>query len=248
MLDQVQQEQLVSQMTRMSFEQLLEGLDSLDPGSLPERYAEVCDAYMLLSLNAHRSHEQDLLLDKLDSSLRMLFGDKGLFVQAGRLMSISTTALVASEVFRGPGLDEQELLLVQDAMTRCSVLSKGGLSGPLPVDAAGIKAHADSASGAAASILGIMDGRGLTAWLNRAKLANLGLARLLEQLASRSAGSEAFDALDALTCGPTPAKEKIQFLEACYRMTGWSSCVAMAMVANERVVDLAGLVREGLGA
>ena len=247
MLDLVQEEQLVSEMTRMPFEQLLEGLDSLDTGRLPERYAEVCDGYMILSLNAHRSHEQDFLLDKLDSSLRMLFGNKGLFVQAGRLMSISRIALVASEVFRGP-VDEQELLLVHDAMTRCSVLSDGGLAGPLPVNALAIKSHADSACLAAVSLMGIRAGSAWTAWINRARVARRGLARLLEQLASRSAGSEAFDALDVLTSGILPANEKVRFLEACYLMTGWSSCVAMSMVANERLVDLAGLVREGLGA
>ncbi len=248
MLDMLQLEQRVSQLTNISFDQLLSELDSLDPGDLEERYAEVCDGYMVLSLNGHRSHEQDLLLDKLDSSLRMLFGDKGLFVQAGRLLSIVKISAACGDVFRKQYGDVKQLLLVQEAMTRCAVLSKGGLTGPLPIDAATIENHAGTVGIAAASLLSIRTDSGAVCGFSSTRTVQRALARLLRQLAAKDTGSGTLDVINDLISGPLPARDKIRFLTDCHRMTGWSSCLTMALVAKERLEDIAGLVREGLGA
>lgn len=249
MMDLVQEEQIVSQQTNVPFEKLLDDMDTFSPGLLADRYAEVCDGYMVLSLNGHRSQEQDLLLDKLDSTLHMLFGAKGMFVQFGRLMSILKTMAACADVFRRQSRDEKDLLLVKEAMTRCKILTDGGgLDGTLSVDADTLSEHFSNVSSAASALLEIESSNAVTAWLRRKSVARRALGQLMDRVVFRSSDARAMDAINALISGSSSSKDEISFIRTCYGMSGWISCLAVAMLARERLEDLAGLVREGLGA
>ncbi len=249
MLDLVQEEQLVAELTKMDFDSLLEALDAFDPGALQDRYAEVCDGYMVLSLNGHRTHEQDMMLDRLDSSLRMLLKDRGLLVQAGKMLAIGRTASACEHVFRNDSASLADIFSVHEGMTRCQVLASKGLAGPLPMDGSMIAFYCDRVRVAADSLAWIRDKcSGISGLVMKRQVARDGVFRLTKQLHENSAGIYAIDVVASLVSEQYSARDRIKFLDQCYRLAGWSSCGAIVTLVKESLGDLAGLIREGLGA
>ena len=250
MLDLVYAEEQVAHLTGLGFEELLDALDAVDPGNLRDRYAEVTDAYMVMAGRGKRKAEEELMLDRIDSALHMLLTERGLLVLAGRLLHIQRSATVGLVVFirRRPGT--QELLLTQQTLARAARLARDGLAGPVPVDGPKLAGLASQASNAAAALIQLRAGGGwLTAWTNRAQAAEGGLSRLLSEMDERNADQDAWQASASLF-DPTvlPAKELCKRLELCRQLAGMAGCRAILETSSEWIDDLAGLVREGLGA
>lgn len=249
MLDLVQEEERVAHLTGLGFEELLDALDALEPADLSERYVEISDSYMVLAGKGRPSPEEAVSLDRLDSALRMLLTEKGLLVLAGRLLHIHRAAYLGALVFAQDKPRTKALLGIQQSLARASRLADEGLRGPVPVDAAGIADRARQASAAAASLVHLRAGGGwLTGWSNRAQAAEEGLSRLLAELASRDADQSAWEAVETVFDPQCGATELIRRLSACRKTAGWAGCAEILQTTGVRIMDLAGLVKEGLGA
>ena len=124
-----------------------------------------------------------------------------------------------------------------------------GLRGPVPVDAKVLADRARQASAAAASLIHLRAGGGwLTGWSNRAQAAEEGLSRLLAEMADRDAGQQAWAAVEKVFDPAIGSAELIKRLTACRRTAGWAGCTEILQTTGGRIMDLAGLVREDLGA
>ncbi len=250
MLDLVHEEERVAHLTGLGFEELLDALDRLDPGRLSDRYAEVTDGYMTLAGKGRRTREQNIALDRLDSALRMLLGERGLLVLAGRLLHIQRAAMLGLVVFGKADPGAGELLLLQQGLARAAQLAEHGLRGPIPVDGPGVADKAGRASAAAAALVHLRAGTGwLFGWSRRARVAEEGLSGLLGELAERDAARDAWQAAGELfDPAGSEAKELVCRLGLCRKVAGFLGCREIAWTTAGLITDLAGLVREGLGA
>jgi hypothetical protein len=249
-LDLVYAEEQVAHLTGLGFEELLDALDAVDVGNLRDRYAEVTDGYMVMAGRGNRSTEEDLLLDRIDSTLRMLLAERGLLVLAGRLLHIQRSATVGLVVFIRRRPDAQELLLTQQTLARAARLARDGLAGPVPVDGPKLADLAQQASNAAAELVQLRAGGGwLTGWTNRAQAAEEGLSRLLSELADRNADQATWQAsANIFDPSALAAAELCKRLKLCRQLAGMAGCRSILEISSGWIDDLAGLVREGLGA
>ncbi len=249
MLDLVREKERVAHRTGLGFEELLDALDGLAAGRLAERYAEVSDGYLRLAGHGRLDDRAGVEFDRLDSALRMLLGDRGLLVLAGRLLHIKRAAVAGRLVFTRPQPSSRDLLLIQQSLARAARLADDGLRGPVPVDGPQVAHHARRASAAAAALIHLRAGGGwLSGWLNRSQVAETGLSRLLADLVDGDGDQAAWEASASLFDPRCGVGELVCRLRICRQCSGWTSSAALWQSTAGRIDDLAELVREGLGA
>jgi hypothetical protein len=78
MLDLVQEEERLAHIAGMPFEKFLLLVDLENPANLYQVYSAASDRYLTLAGKGQRDRKDKVELDRLDSSLQMVLGDKGL--------------------------------------------------------------------------------------------------------------------------------------------------------------------------
>lgn len=249
MLDLVREEEQVAHLTGLGFEELLTALDGLVSSRLADRYAEVSDGYLRLAGRGRLDDRAEVAFDRLDSALRMLLGERGLLVLAGRLLHIKRAAIAGQLVFTQPRPGTRDLLLIQQSLARAARLADDGLRGPVPVDGPLVARHARRASAAAAALIHLRAGGGwLSGWINRPQVAEAGLSRLFADLVAAGGDQSAWEASENLFEPRCGAGELVRRLRISRQCSGWANCAALWQGTAGRIDDLAELVREGLGA
>jgi hypothetical protein len=240
MIDLVAQEERISQLTGVGFEGLLRALDEETPAALCERYAQIADRYLTLSGKGRRTAEERVELDRLDSALRMLLDEGGLMVLAGRILLVRQVARDGLQALAGRRLHPVVLAQAAVRLREGAAFARAGLRGPLPMPAQELARELEQAAAATEELvaLGLGDAAGA---------ARRGLGRLLGNLAARGAGPAAWAAAVELGGARRPAQARTR-LAACWTAAGLALCGGALRRLDERLLDIAALVREGIGA
>lgn len=250
MLDLVQEEERLARIAGMSFERFLLLVDLENPANLCEVYAAASDRYLVLAGKGQRSREEDVELDRLDSSLQMVLGEKGLLAFTARLLRILGGARHGLLAFQAekPSAD-----LLTDAHLALGVvegIANGSLKGtPLPLDPARISKWARRAGEAATSLLEVHETwSGPARIFHRSQAASHCVNNLVGRLAAVGSGDEPWLAAARLF-DPDQASpgERVERAIMCHRLAGLWACAAIWEEAAERYQKAAGLVGESLG-
>ncbi|MBW1807954.1 MAG: hypothetical protein JRJ87_07130 [Deltaproteobacteria bacterium] len=251
MLDLVHEEEIVTQTSGMAFEQLLQTVDAVSPANLSDVYDQATDRYMVLAGKGTRTREENLELDRLDSSLRMVLGESGLLTFAARLIMVIDSARLGVLAFKTTSssvkdLNEARLTLGLAAAT-CRENFKRT---PIPVNSKEISELFARASSIAATLSGI---RSSTPFWRRLfgfeQVAGQTVARLLDQLDRSNSGNEAWlSAQKFLNPKKISSGERIERVNLCYQLSGLAACYRILLDAGEGFSNAAELVKGGLGA
>jgi hypothetical protein len=240
MIDLVAEEERIAHLTGLGFEALLRALDDETPADLCARYALVTDRYLSLAGKARRTPEERVELDRLDSSLRMLLDEGGLMVQAGRLLRVREAPRAAFATLAGPRLEAGALARIGALLADAARVCREGLRGPLPVPSEDLAEALGRTAEAIEELTGLVAGRATS------RTARRGLARLTARLAAAGAGPAAWAA--AAELGEARPGRARTGLAACWTAVGLVTC-GHALERLERAIEeLAGLVREDMGA
>jgi len=241
MIDLVAQEERIAQLTGVGFEGLLRALDEETPAALCERYALITDRYLCLAGKARRSAEERVELDRLDSALRMLLDEGGLMVLAGRILLVRQVARLGLQALAGRRLRPAALAQAAVQLREGAAFARAALRGPVPVPAEELARELEQAAAAVAELVALgLDG-------DAAGAVRRGLGRLLGRLALRGAGPAAWGAAVELAGGRRAGPARAR-LAACWTATGLALCGGALRRLEGRLEDIAGLVREGIGA
>jgi hypothetical protein len=250
MLDLVHEEERLARIVGMPFERFLLLVDCENPVNLCETYTAASDRYLVLAGKGQRSREEKVELDRLDSSLQMVLGEKGLLAFTARLLRILGGArhgLIAFQTQK-PSAD-----LLCDARLALGVvegIANGGLRGtPIPVDGAKISEWARRAGEAATSLLEVYDAwSGPARIFSRSQAASRCVNNLVGRLAAMESGDEPWLAAARLfDPDHASAGERVERTIMCHRLAGLWACAAIWEEAADRYQKAAGLVGESLG-
>ncbi len=250
MLDLVQEEERLAQIAGMPFDKFLLLVDWENPVNLCEVYAAASDRYLVLAGKGQRSRSENVELDRLDSSLQMVLGEKGLLAFTARLLRILGGARHGLLAFQ---TEKPSADLLADARLALGVvegIAVGGLKGtPIPVDAARISTWARRAGEAAAALLEVQDAwSGPARIFYRSQTASRCVNKLVGRLTALDSADEPWLAAAHLF-DPDHASpgERVERTIMCHRLAGLWACAAIWEQAAERYQKAAGLVGESLG-
>jgi hypothetical protein len=250
MLDLVHEEERLARIAGMPFERFLLMVDLENPENLAEMYAAASDRYLVLAGKGQRSREESVELDRLDSSLQMVLGAKGLLAFTARLLRILGGArhgLLAFQTEKPPAdllIDARLALGVVDGLASDSLRGT-----PIPLNAEKISLWARRAGEAAASLLEVYDAwSGPARIFYRSQAASRCVNDLVGRLAAMDSGDEPWLAAARLF-DPDHASpgERVERTIMCHRLAGLWACAAIWEEAAERYQKAAGLVGESLG-
>ena len=250
MLDLVHEEERLARIAGMPFEGFLLLVDCENPVNLCDMYTAASDRYLVLAGKGQRSRGENVELDRLDSSLQMVLGEKGLLAFTARLLRILGGArhgLIAFQTQK-PSAD-----LLCDARLALGVvegIANGGLRGtPIPVNGEKISLWARRAGEATTSLLEVYDAwSGLARIFARSRAASRCINDLVGRLAALESGDEPWLAAARLfDPDHASAGERVQRIIICHRLAGLWACAAIWEEAAERYQKAAGLVGESLG-
>lgn len=249
MLDLVSEEDNVSRLAGMSFEHLLALLDDQSPAALQDLYAAASDRYMILAGKGRRTPDEDMDLDRLDSSLRLMLGAHGLMVFVAHLLQVFSGARQGTNAFRGAGGPGADLAAASLALGTAAATSREHFQRtPLPIDGERLAHLAEHAAQAAEALDDMGAGGRGPGWPGaRRRAARRGTTRLLGQLRSSHAGAAAWLAAGALL-GPAAMRPALRAerLEGCYRTAGLLACTVIEQETGHAFRESSDLIREGL--
>jgi hypothetical protein len=189
-------------------------------------------------------------LDRLDSSLQMVLGDKGLLAFTARLLRILGGARHGLLAFQ---TEKPSADLLTDARLALGVvegIANDRLKGsPIPVDGSKISTWANRAGEAAQALLDVYDAwSGPARIFYRSQTASRCVNKLVGRLAAKNSGDEPWLAAARLF-DPDHASpgERVERTIMCHRLAGLWACAAIWEAAAERYQKAAGLVGESLG-
>jgi len=250
MLDLVHEEERLARIVGMPFERFLLLVDCENSVNLCEVYTAASDRYLVLAGKGQRSRGEKVELDRLDSSLQMVLGEKGLLAFTARLLRILGGArhgLIAFQTQK-PSAD-----LLCDARLALGVvegIANGGLRGtPIPIDTAKISKWAQRAGEAVTSLLEVYDAwSGPARIFYRSQAASRCVNNLVGRLADIESGDEPWLAAARLF-DPDNASpgERVERIIICHRLAGLWACAAIWEEAADRYQKAARLVGESLG-
>ena len=251
MLDLVQEEEIVAQAAGMPFEQLLQTVDAVSPSNLCDVYDQAADRYMVLTGKGARSRDENLELDRLDSSLRMVLGEAGLLTFAAHLIMVIDSARRGVLVFNTTSSSAKDLGEAQLTLGLAAAASRENFKRtPIPVNSKEISELFARASSIAATLIGI---RSSTPFWRRLfgseRVAGQTVAKLLDQLARPDSGSQAWlSAQRFLNPQKFSPGERIERVNLCYQLSGLAACYRILQNAGDGFSNAAELVKGGLGA
>jgi len=250
MLDLVQAEERLAEIAGMPFEKFLLLVDLENAASLYEAYSAASDRYLVLAGKGQRDRGENVELDRLDSSLQMVLGEKGLLAFTARLLRVLGGARHGLLAFQ---TEKPSANLLADARLALGVvegIANDGLKGtPIPVDGKKISGWARRAGEAAKSLLEVYDTwSGPARIFHRSQAASRCVNDLVGRLAAAGSGDQPWLAAARLF-DPDHASpgERVERTIMCHRLAGLWACAAIWEEAAERYQKAAGLVGESLG-
>lgn len=250
MLDLVHEEERLARIAGMPFEKFLLLVDLENPANLYKVYAAASDRYLTLAGKGQRNRGEKVELDRLDSSLQMVLGQKGLLAFTARLLRILGGARHGLLAFQ---TEKPSANLLADARLALGVvegIANGGLKGtPIPVDGNKISEWARRAGQAAKALLDVYDAWSVPARIfYRSQTASRCVNDLVGRLAAMGSGDEPWLAAARLF-DPDHASpgERVERTIMCHRLAGLWACAAIWEEAAERYQKAAKLVGESLG-
>ena len=250
MLDLVHEEKRLAHIAGMPFEKFLLLVDLENPANLYEVYSAASDRYLTLAGKGQRDRPEKVELDRLDSSLQMVLGEKGLLAFTARLLRVLGGARHGLLAFQ---TEKPSADLLTDARLALGVvegIANNSLKGtPIPVDGAQISTWANRAGEAAQALLDVYDAwSGPARIFYRSQTASRCVNKLVGRLAAKNSGDEPWLAAARLF-DPDHASpgERVERTIMCHRLAGLWACAAIWEAAAERYQKAAGLVGESLG-
>jgi hypothetical protein len=250
MLDLVHEEERLAHIAGMPFEKFLLLVDLENPANLYQVYSAASDRYLTLAGKGRRDRSEKVELDRLDSSLQMVLGDKGLLAFTARLLRILGGARHGLLAFQ---TEKPSADLLTDARLALGVvegIANDRLKGsPIPVDGSKISTWANRAGEAAQALLDVYDAwSGPARIFYRSQTASRCVNKLVGRLAAKNSGDEPWLAAARLF-DPDHASpgERVERTIMCHRLAGLWACAAIWEAAAERYQKAAGLVGESLG-
>lgn len=250
MLDLVHEEERLARIAGMPFERFLLLVDCENPVNLCEVYSAASDRYLVLAGKGQRSRSENVELDRLDSSLQMVLGEKGLLAFTARLLRILGGARHGLLAFQTEKPSADLLIDARLALGVVEGITNGGLRGtPIPMNGEKISLWARRAGEAATSLLEVYDAWSMSARIfHRSQAASRCVNDLVGRLAAVESGDEPWLAAARLfDPDHASAGERVQRTIMCHRLAGLWACAAIWEEAAERYQKAAGLVGESLG-
>jgi hypothetical protein len=250
MLDLVREEERLARIAGMPFERFLLLVNCENPVNLCEVYPAASDRYLVLAGKGQRSRGENVELDRLDSSLQMVLGEKGLLAFTARLLRVLGGARHGLIAFQTENPPANLLCDARLALGVVEGIANNGLRGtPIPIDQAKISKWAHRAGEAATALQEVYDAwSGPARIFARSRAASRCVNNLVGRLAAPGSGDEPWLAAARLfDPDHASAGERVQRTGICYRLAGLWACAAIWEEAAERYHKAAKLVGESLG-
>jgi len=250
MLDLVQEEEVVSRTAGMSFDHLLALVDSASPADLSTAYEKAVDRYMVLAGRGKRNREEDLELDRLDTSLRMTFGKDGLLTFAARLAFVLDAVNGGLGAFKTTRSSAADLSRARLQLCSAASVCRGKLRRtPIPVDVNGMTESLNRAQKAARALIELRGELSLLSFFYiPARTANKSVELLASELLEAEASNEPWLAVaDLLDPRRTTPRQRVERVVLCFQLGGLAACAKLRAQAQDGFAKAAELVRGGLG-
>lgn len=245
-LDLVTEEERISHLTGMAFEQLLSWVDELHPAQLTETYERVVDRYLVLSGKGRRNSQEQIELDRLDSSLRFLLGEGGVLATTGRLLGLLEILDNSMRLLLNAG-NRSALTQAALALHRARSRFQKNLQGThLAASAPYLFVSLERAGRLTLACAAQTKPR--LWWLPYRRLRPADpLLTLVEQLAAAQAEPSAWQAAETLASNLRPARAR-RLAGGVLSLSAWLACLQAWQGTTRALGDCAGLIRESLQA
>ncbi len=250
MLDLAREEDRLAREAGRSFDDLIDRVDQMLPSSLRDSYDTATDRYLTLAGKGHRAPADDIELDRLDSALRMVLGNHGLFSLAARLVVMVESSLCALQTFRSQQANGEHFQQLHLQAGRAAAMALDLRRAPIPMPAPEL-AKLFSRLADAARSLGEIQAQ--NRWYHRLcgseNSARQAVSRLVDDLGKSNADHRCWSAITAIVHPHSAdANERVDRVMLCYRLGGLSACLRILQIGGDGLRSTAQLLEGGLGA
>ncbi len=249
MLDLVREEELVTRAAGMPFDRVLGLIDAVNAADLGDAYDAAGDRYMVLTGKGHRSGDEALELDRLESALRLVLGESGLLVFASRLISILDISYRAMTIFRGASAAHTNPDELAGLLGSAAALCRERLGRtPIPLDAKKLEDSLACSAATASALARIVSGDGIFSRIFYKRRAARAVGLMTDSLLARGAEQAAWKGFGLLV-DPQQAspRERHDRVVLVFRLSGLAGCLRAVGLASDALGKTAELVKGALG-
>jgi hypothetical protein len=249
MLDTVGEEDLVTRAAGMPFDRVLGLIDAVNQADLSAAYDAAADRYMVLAGKGHRSGDEALELDRLDSALRLILGESGLLAFAAHLFEIMDSAFFGATLFRGETASGTDFYELAGALASAAALCRESFTRtPIPLDAKKLGESLDGSAVASSALARIVSDNGIFSRITYKRRAARAVGMLTDSLLAQKAKNAAWVGFGLLVDPrQTSARERHARVGLVFRLGGLAGCLRAVRLTGDAFAKTAELVKGALG-
>jgi len=249
MLDLVREEELVTRAAGMPFDRVLGLIDAVNAADLGDAYDAAGDRYMVLTGKGHRSGGEALELDRLDSALRLVLGERGLLVFASHLISILDISYRAMTIFRGGPAGSADLDDLAGQLGLAAAMCRESFERtPIPLEAKKLGDSLACSAVTASALARIVSGNGIFSRIFYRRRAAQAVGLMTDSLIARGAEQAAWKGFGLLVDPQqTSPRERHNRVVLVFRLSGLVGCLRAVGLTSDAFGKTAELVNGALG-